>query len=108
MLIFGGFPIVDFNRLRRSNVASAVPIAAGILLDNFNVFLLLPRLFGAGRDWASPTVTSDRSVTTSARGRAVRRRAAPLALASALEDLGVALFTTAPSCTDRGRSNTRS
>ncbi len=46
LVIFGGFTIVDFNRLRRANMASAVPIAAGIFLDIFNIFLLLLRLFG--------------------------------------------------------------
>lgn len=48
LVIFGGFTIFDFNRLRRANMASAVPIAAGIFLDIFNVFLLLLRLFGGG------------------------------------------------------------
>jgi len=48
LVIFGGFTIVDFNRLRRANMASAVPIAAGIFLDIFNIFLLLLRLFGGG------------------------------------------------------------
>jgi modulator of FtsH protease len=46
LVIFGGFTIVDFNRLRRSNMASSVVIAASIFLDIFNVFLLLLRLFG--------------------------------------------------------------
>ena len=46
LVIFGGFTILDFNRLRRTNMAGAVPIAAGIFLDIFNVFLLLLRLFG--------------------------------------------------------------
>ncbi|MBV9338076.1 MAG: Bax inhibitor-1/YccA family protein [Solirubrobacterales bacterium] len=46
LVIFGGFTIVDFNRLRRARMASAVPIAAGIFLDIFNIFLLLLRLFG--------------------------------------------------------------
>ncbi|HYB25422.1 MAG TPA: Bax inhibitor-1 family protein [Solirubrobacteraceae bacterium] len=46
LVIFGGFTIVDFNRLRRANMASAVPIAAGIFLDIFNIFLLFLRLFG--------------------------------------------------------------
>ena len=50
LVIFGGFTIFDFNRLRRANMASAVPIAAGIFLDIFNVFLLLLELFGGGRD----------------------------------------------------------
>ena len=48
LVIFGGFTIVDFNRLRRANMGSAVPIAAGIFLDIFNIFLLLLRLFGGG------------------------------------------------------------
>jgi FtsH-binding integral membrane protein len=50
LVIFGGFTILDFNRLRRSNPAGAVPIAASIFLDIFNVFLLLLQLFGGGRD----------------------------------------------------------
>ena len=49
LVIFGGFTIFDFNRLRRANMASAVPIAAGIFLDIFNVFLLMLRLLGGGR-----------------------------------------------------------
>jgi FtsH-binding integral membrane protein len=48
LVIFGGFTIFDFNRLRRTNMASAVPIAASIFLDIFNIFLLLLRLFGGG------------------------------------------------------------
>ncbi len=48
LVVFGGFTIFDFNRLRRSNMASAVPIAASIFLDIFNVFLLLLQLFGGG------------------------------------------------------------
>jgi len=48
LVIFGGFTIFDFNRLRRANMASSVPIAASIFLDVFNVFLLLLRLFGGG------------------------------------------------------------
>jgi FtsH-binding integral membrane protein len=50
LAIFGGFTIVDFNRLRRTNRSGAVPIAAGIFLDIFNVFLLLLTLFGGERD----------------------------------------------------------
>jgi FtsH-binding integral membrane protein len=50
LVIFGGFTIFDFNRLRRANMASAVPIAAGIFLDIFNVFLFMLRLFGGGRN----------------------------------------------------------
>jgi uncharacterized protein len=48
--IFGGFTIFDFNRLRRAGTESAVPIAASIFLDIFNVFLLVLNLFGGGRD----------------------------------------------------------
>jgi FtsH-binding integral membrane protein len=47
--IFGAFTIFDFNRLRRSTPEAAVPIAAAIFLDVFNVFLLALELFGGGR-----------------------------------------------------------
>ena len=49
LVIFGGFTIFDFNRLRRSSTSGAVPIAAGIFLDIFNIFLFMLRLFGGGR-----------------------------------------------------------
>ena len=48
--IFGAFTIFDFNRLRRSTPGEALPIAAGIFLDVFNVFLLGLDLFGGRRD----------------------------------------------------------
>ena len=49
VLVFGGFTIFDFNRLARGGqYNSAVPIAASIFLDIFNVFLLLLSLFGGG------------------------------------------------------------
>jgi uncharacterized protein len=48
LVIFGGFTIFDFNRLRRANMGSAVPIAASIFLDIFNVFLFFLRIFGGG------------------------------------------------------------
>lgn len=48
LVIFGGFTIIDFNRLRRANNYAAVPIAAGIFLDIFNVFLFFLQLFGGG------------------------------------------------------------
>jgi modulator of FtsH protease len=48
LAVFGGFTVIDFNRLARANMNSAVPIAAGIFLDIFNVFLLLLSLFGGG------------------------------------------------------------
>jgi FtsH-binding integral membrane protein len=50
LVIFGGFTIVDFNRLRHEGDDSAVLIAASIFLDVFNVFLLLLDLFGGSRD----------------------------------------------------------
>jgi FtsH-binding integral membrane protein len=46
LVIFGGFTVIDFNRLRRANMASAVPIAASIFLDIFNIFLFFLQLFG--------------------------------------------------------------
>ncbi len=50
LAIFGAFTIFDFNRLRRAGNQSAVPIAASIFLDIFNVFLFMLQLFGADRD----------------------------------------------------------
>src|SRR3954464_11809022 len=47
--IFGAFTIFDFNRLRRASDDAAVPIAAAIFLDIFNIFLLALSLFGGGR-----------------------------------------------------------
>ena len=50
LVIFGGFTIFDFNRLRRAGTQDAVPIAASIFLDILNVFLFLLQLFGGQRD----------------------------------------------------------
>jgi FtsH-binding integral membrane protein len=50
LAIFGGFTVFDFNRLRRADMASAVPIAASIFLDVFNIFLLLLNLFSGERE----------------------------------------------------------
>ena len=50
LVIFGGFTIVDFNRLRRAGIEEAVPLAASIFLDVLNVFLFLLELFGGARD----------------------------------------------------------
>lgn len=50
LVIFGGYTIFDFNRLRRTGIQDAVPIAASIFLDVVNVFLLFLELFGGGRD----------------------------------------------------------
>jgi len=46
IVIFGGYTIFDFNRLRRAEMSSAVPIAASIFLDVFNIFLFFLQLFG--------------------------------------------------------------
>ena len=48
LVIFGAYTIFDFNRLRRADMAYAVPIAASIFLDVLNIFLLLLSLFGGG------------------------------------------------------------
>src|SRR6478609_2526196 len=45
LVIFGGYTIVDFNRLRRAGTNEAIPLAAGIFLDVLNIFLLFLRLF---------------------------------------------------------------
>jgi modulator of FtsH protease len=47
LVIFAGFTLVDFQRLRRSqNIDSAPLLAASIFLDILNVFLLFLNLFG--------------------------------------------------------------
>jgi modulator of FtsH protease len=47
--IFGAFTVFDFNRLARTRDSrAAVPIAASIFLDIFNVFLFMLNLFGGG------------------------------------------------------------
>jgi modulator of FtsH protease len=48
LVLFGFFTVFDFNRLRRADQYMAVPIAASIFLDIFNVFLFLLRIFGGG------------------------------------------------------------
>ncbi len=50
LAIFGAFTVFDFNRLRRTGVQDAIPIAASIFFDIFNVFLLFLQLFGGERD----------------------------------------------------------
>lgn len=49
LVIFGGYVLVDFNRLRRAGQQEAIPLAAGIFLDVFNIFLLFLRLFANSR-----------------------------------------------------------
>jgi FtsH-binding integral membrane protein len=46
LVIFGGYTVFDFNRLRRAGIGDAVPIAASIFLDIVNVFLFFLQLFG--------------------------------------------------------------
>jgi len=50
LVIFGGFTIFDFNRLRRTGLENAVPIAASIFLDILNVFLFFLQLFGGEKE----------------------------------------------------------
>jgi modulator of FtsH protease len=50
LVIFGGYTILDFNRLRRTGAQQAVPIAASIFLDVLNIFLFLLQLFGGSRN----------------------------------------------------------
>ena len=47
--IFGGYTVLDFNRMRRAGDEEAVSLAAGIFLDILNVFLFFLQLFG-GRE----------------------------------------------------------
>jgi FtsH-binding integral membrane protein len=47
--VFGGYTLLDFNRLRRG-AGDAVSIATGIFLDIVNVFLFFVQLFGRDRD----------------------------------------------------------
>jgi modulator of FtsH protease len=48
LVIFSAFTVFDFNRLRRTNQAGVVPIAASIFLDVFNIFLFFLSIFGGG------------------------------------------------------------
>lgn len=45
LAIFGLYVLVDFNRLRRAGREEAIPLAAGIFLDVFNIFLFFLRVF---------------------------------------------------------------
>jgi FtsH-binding integral membrane protein len=47
--IFGAYTVLDFNRMRRTGMQEAVPLAAGIFLDVLNIFLFFLRIFGGGR-----------------------------------------------------------
>ncbi len=49
LVIFAGFTMFDFQRLRRADRIQAAPLlAASIFLDVLNVFMLLLSLFGGG------------------------------------------------------------
>lgn len=49
LVIFAGYTMYDFQRLRRTDQIQAAPLlAASIFLDVFNVFMLLLSLFGGG------------------------------------------------------------
>ena len=49
LVIFAGFTMVDFQRLRRSKDISSAPLmAASIFLDVLNVFLFFLRIFSSG------------------------------------------------------------
>jgi FtsH-binding integral membrane protein len=51
LLIFAGFTMFDFQRLRRNaDVASAPLLAASIFLDILNVFLFFLEIFSGGRE----------------------------------------------------------
>jgi FtsH-binding integral membrane protein len=50
LVIFGGYTVLDFNRLRRSGQEEAVPIAASIFLDVLNIFLFFLTLFGGNSE----------------------------------------------------------
>jgi modulator of FtsH protease len=47
--IFGGYTLLDFNRLRNAGPGDAVSIATGIFLDILNVFTFFLQLFGRGQ-----------------------------------------------------------
>lgn len=49
LVIFGGYTVLDFNRMRRAGMEEVVPLAAGIFLDVLNIFLFFLRIFGGSR-----------------------------------------------------------
>ena len=46
LAIFGGYTVLDFNRMRSAGMEETVPLAAGIFLDIVNIFLFFLRIFG--------------------------------------------------------------
>jgi len=49
LCIFGLYVVLDFNRMRRAGQAEVIPLAAGIFLDIFNIFLFFLRIFSNNR-----------------------------------------------------------
>jgi modulator of FtsH protease len=49
LAVFGLFVVLDFNRLRRAGQQEVIPLAAGIFLTVFNVFLFFLQIFGGNR-----------------------------------------------------------
>jgi FtsH-binding integral membrane protein len=49
LIIFGAYTVLDFNRLRRAGSNEAIPLAASIFIDIFNIFLFFLTLFGGER-----------------------------------------------------------
>ena len=49
LAVFGLYTVIDFNRLSRAGNEEAIPLAASIFLDVFNIFLFLLDLFGGRR-----------------------------------------------------------
>ncbi len=50
LAIFGGYTLLDFNRMRRAGMDEVVQLAAGIFLDVLNIFLFFLRLFGSSKE----------------------------------------------------------
>lgn len=50
LAVFGGYTVLDFNRMRRAGMGEAVSIACGIFLDVLNIFNFFLQLFGLGRE----------------------------------------------------------
>lgn len=48
--VFGGYTVLDFNRLRRADSGDSASIAAGIFVDVINVFTFFLQLFGRGQN----------------------------------------------------------
>jgi FtsH-binding integral membrane protein len=46
LIVFGLYTVLDFNRLKRAGESEVIPLAAGIFLNVFNIFLFMLRIFG--------------------------------------------------------------